>query len=80
VKVVFHNDNQSALKLSCNPVFHNRTKHIDVEHHFVREAAERKLVLNYIPTEDMVAGILTNGLSSAKYYMFVEQPGLYSVK
>jgi hypothetical protein len=34
-KVVIHNDNESALKVSCNPVFHNRMKHIHVKHHFV---------------------------------------------
>ena len=38
-KVVFE-DNQSAIKLTENPVNHARTKHIDVQHHFIRVQAE----------------------------------------
>jgi hypothetical protein len=44
-------DNQSSLKLAKNPLFHARTKHIEVGHHFVREKAlEGKIKLDYIPT------------------------------
>lgn len=35
--VIIFNDNQSAQKLVLNPVFHNRTKHINVKHHFIRD-------------------------------------------
>lgn len=44
-------DNQSALKLSENLVFHGRTKHIDLRHHFIRSAlVEKLLTVEYIPT------------------------------
>lgn len=39
--VNIYNDNQGAGKLCKNPVFHNRTKHVDIRHHFVRETIER---------------------------------------
>ncbi|OUC41952.1 hypothetical protein D917_10565 [Trichinella nativa] len=58
--VVLQSDNQSALKLARNPAFHAGTKHIDIRYHFIREAAERKDVeLRYLPTEQMVADVLT---------------------
>lgn len=46
LEVKLHCDNQSAIALSKNPTFHNRTKHIDVRFHFVREVIqERKIKL-----------------------------------
>ncbi|KRX26766.1 NADH dehydrogenase [ubiquinone] 1 beta subcomplex subunit 10 [Trichinella nelsoni] len=54
---------ESELKLARNPVFHARMEDIDIRYHFIREAAERKYVeLRYLPTEQMVADILTKGL------------------
>ena len=37
-----HCDNQSAVKLAHNPVYHARTKHIELQHHFIREKIESK--------------------------------------
>ena len=49
-----YNDNQGAGLLSKNPVFHNRTKHVGIRHHFIRECIERGNVeLKYIATTDM---------------------------
>jgi len=61
-------DNVGAQKLVANPVFHSRTKHIDVRHHFVREAAKHHSIeLKYTPTEHMAADILTKGLPGPKH-------------
>jgi hypothetical protein len=38
---IIFNDNQGAGQLSKNHVFHNRTKHLDIRHHYIREAVER---------------------------------------
>jgi hypothetical protein len=46
-------DNQSCIKLSINPVFHERSKHIDIWYHHLRDCVQRKIMLlQYIPTED----------------------------
>jgi hypothetical protein len=39
-----YEDNQGAIQLSRNPKFHNRTKHIDITHHFVREQVNRNVI------------------------------------
>ena len=55
-----HGDNQGAIALSKNPVHRQRSKHIDVKYHFIRDALrEGKIVIVYCPSEDMVADILT---------------------
>jgi len=66
--VVIFNDNQGAGDLTRNPVFHNRTKHVDIRHHFIRELVENnEVIAEYIPTEKMRADVLTKGLSTSKH-------------
>lgn len=65
-------DNQGAMKLAMNPVYHNRTKHIDIKYHHVREVIRRgEVMLEYCPTGEMVADILTKNLPRPKHRYFV---------
>jgi hypothetical protein len=62
--MVIRCDNQGAISLTKNPTHHARTKHIDVQHHFVRERVENGEVrFECCPTEHMVADVLTKALS-----------------
>lgn len=70
--MLMYSDSQSALNLSKNEVVNNRTKHIDIRHHFVREAVEKGLIrFNYLPTDLNIADILTKPLSKDKHDKFV---------
>jgi hypothetical protein len=61
-------DNLSALALASNLVFHARTKHIEVDYHFVREKVlNRDIIVKFISTHDQVADVFTKGLSSARF-------------
>lgn len=53
---MLHEDNQSAIKLATNPVFHMhaRTKHLDIRLHYVRELIE-KVEVQYCHTQKMIA-------------------------
>ena len=60
-------DNQSAICMAKSPQFHGRAKHIDIKFHFVREQVnEGKIKLEYCQTGDMIADMLTKGLSHAQ--------------
>lgn len=75
--IVIFNDNQSAHKLLYNPVFHNRTKHIDIRFHFGRECIKNNIVkIEYLQTDLMPADILTKSLNSVKHYKFLELLGV----
>jgi len=73
-------DNQSAVRLAENPVFHARTKHVEVHYHFIREKVlEEEVKLKQIKSEDQVADIFTKGLSSNKFEAFCQQLGLIRI-
>eukprot|EP00253_Pinus_taeda_P016991 PITA_16991 len=70
-------DNESCNKLSQNPVFHDRSKHIDILCHFVRDSVQRGVVqLSYTPTGEKVADILTKALGRTKFDYFRGKMGM----
>ncbi|KAB2611660.1 hypothetical protein D8674_019692 [Pyrus ussuriensis x Pyrus communis] len=72
-------DNQSAIKLSSNPVFHARTKHIEIEHHFIREKVLDGTIKNkHVSSKENVADIFTKALSRGPFEALHVKLGLIS--
>jgi hypothetical protein len=75
--MVIRCDNQGAISLTKNPTQHARTKHIDVQHHFVRERVENgEVTFEYCSTEEMVADVLTKALPKERHYKLISMFGL----
>lgn len=63
-------DNISAISLAPNPVFHARTKQVEVDYHFIREKVVRgDLQVRFVSSIDQLANIFTKGLSSARFML-----------
>ena len=70
-------DNQSYIKLMENPVFHDRSKHIEIRYHFISDCVQRGVVkLEYISTDEQVADILTKSLPRGKHVCFRDKIGV----
>ena len=65
------------MKLSENPVFHDRSKHVEIQYHYIQDMVERRAVqLQYIPTNDQIADILTKTLPKGKFVYFRDRLGV----
>lgn len=74
-------DNSSCIAMSKNPEFHDRTKHIDIQYHFLRaHVSTRRVEIQYCRTEEMVADILTKALPKAKHDWCVKAMGLVQTR
>lgn len=74
---VLYGDNQGALGLAKNDVISERTKHIDVKFHFIKEHIKNGNIKNvYIPTTEMVADIMTKALEVKKHRTFIKAMGM----
>jgi hypothetical protein len=61
-------DNKSAITLMKNPVHHDRSKHIDIKFHFIRECCDRKLIdVEFIGTEFQLGDFLTKALGRSRF-------------
>jgi hypothetical protein len=74
-------DNQSAIMLSKNPVFHDRSKHIDVRYHYIRECVEEgRVQIESVVTQEQLADILTKPLGRDQFVQLRSRIGLVNVK
>ena len=61
-------DNESAIKISQNPVQHLRTKHIEIRYHFLRDhVLKEDIVISHVKTEDQLADIFTKPLDEKRF-------------
>lgn len=74
IVIPLRGDNQGLIALAHNPVFHSKTKHIDIQHHYIRdEVTSKRIELSYVPTDQIIADGLTKALTHVKCHRFIEQ-------
>ena len=72
--VTIHCDNKSAIAMGNNDVMHNRSKHIDIKYHFIREQIQKgTIMINWISNTQQVADILTKTLLPKLFRQFRNQ-------
>ena len=74
---LIYGDNQSSLALAEDAKAHQRSKHVDIQYHYIRQQVQDKRVfLSYVETQQMVADGLTKPLTAAKHAIFIKMLGL----
>ncbi|GKA15644.1 retrovirus-related pol polyprotein from transposon TNT 1-94 [Tanacetum coccineum] len=76
-KIPMYCDLKATIAISCNPVQHSRTKHIDVRYHFIKEQVKKGIVkLFFVGTEYQLADLFTKALSEDRFKYLVRRLGM----
>ncbi|GJX24825.1 putative ribonuclease H-like domain-containing protein [Tanacetum coccineum] len=75
-----HIDNESTICIVKNPVFHSKTKHIEIRHHFIRDSNEKKLIqMIKIYTDKNVADLLTKAFDVSRFQYLIASIGMINL-
>ena len=73
-------DNKVTISIAHNPVQHGRTKHIEVDRHFIKENLEAGIIcIPFVTTKEQTADILTNGLFRQVFEKMIDKLGMYDI-
>ena len=73
-------DNKATISISYNPVHHDRTKHVEVDCHFIKEKIEqREICLTYVPSKSQIADVLTKGILRENFENNVDKLGMIDI-
>ena len=76
-----HCDNHSCVKLSENSVFHDKSKHIEIKYHSIRDMVQRgAMKLQYVANEEHIADVLKKPLAKVKFEYSREKLGVLHIK
>ena len=69
------------MMLSENPVFHDKSKHIEIKYHFIKDMVQRGAVkLQYVAMEEQIADVLTKPMARVKFEYFRENLGVLQIE
>ena len=73
-------DNKAAIDISHNPVQHDRTKHVEVDRHFIKQNLDTKVIrFPFVRSEDQLADVLTKAVSSRIFYSSLDKLGIHDI-
>ena len=75
-----YSNNRAAISIAHNPILHDRTTHVEVDKHYIKEKIENgQICMNYIPTGEQLADVLTKGLPKKQFEKMIGKLGMEDI-
>ena len=75
-----HCDNKASIQIAQNPFQHDRTKHVEVDRHFIKESLDEKIIqFPFIQSESQVADMLTKAVSGKVFHSIIDKLGMIDI-
>jgi len=73
-------DNKAAINIAHNPIQHDRTKHVEIDSHFIKEKLREGIIYTpYVKTREQLVDMLTNGVSSGTLHSALSKLGMWDI-
>ena len=73
-------DNKSVINIAHNPIQHDRTKHVEIDCHFIKENLSKSTIcIPFVKTGDQVADVLTKGIGSRLFHSILDKLGMRDI-
>ena len=73
-------DNQVVINIAHNPIHHDRTKHVEIDQHFIKKKLDIGLICTlYVLSSKQLTDILTKGLPSLTFYTILDKLGMQNI-
>ncbi|GAV80943.1 LOW QUALITY PROTEIN: hypothetical protein CFOL_v3_24402, partial [Cephalotus follicularis] len=72
-------DSKSAISIAHNPMQNDRTKHVEIDRHFIKEKLTRVIIMHFVSSETQLAGVFTKGLGGKLFCPIVSKLGMIDI-
>ena len=80
VAMKLYSDNKAAINIAHNPIHHDRTKHVEIDLHFIKENIEKgEVCIVFITTAQQVVDVLTQGITRDKFEALTSKLGMLNI-
>ena len=78
--MTLHCDNKVAIEIAQNPIQHDRTKHVEVDRHFIKENLDHKIIqFSFVHSESQLADILTKAVAGRVFHGIIDKLSMIDI-
>jgi hypothetical protein len=78
--IMLYCDNKAAINIANNPVQHDKTKHVEIDRHFIKDKIDEGIVcMPFVGTKEQIADVFTKGLSITDFFSVIDNMSMINI-